>query len=515
MRVVTPQEMSEIDGYTIREIGIPGVVLMENAAYRVTDQIIRHLGKQNGRNVVVFVGTGNNGGDGFAVARQLHNKKFNVIVYIVGDDSKIKGDALVNYHIVKKIGILVEKINTNITEDIIKNIMRSHVVVDAILGTGLKGEVRRNIQQVIEAINKYSKYTIAVDIPSGIDGGTGRICGTSIKADITVTFQLPKIGHLVYPGRDYTGELIIADIGIPPQAFENDGAKREMITKEHIKRYFGKRSNDTHKGSYGRVLVIGGSTGMTGAPTMTAQAALRSGCGLVKVAVGESLVDILENKLTEGMTVPLKEQKRGVLSIECISQLKPLIDQSDAIVFGPGIGTNEVNYNIIGKIIRYSDVPVIIDADGLNVLAGNLDCLKKANCPLVITPHPGEMARLKGVSIKEVQSHRLNIAEELSKTYNIITILKGASTVIASPEGKLAINNTGNPGMSTAGMGDVLAGIIASFIAQGIPLYDACYSGVFIHGVSGDQASKVKGEFGLIASDVIGMLPKAILCIND
>ena len=532
MKVVTPAQMNEIDKIAINEYGIPGIVLMENAALKVVEEIENALGVVSCKKILIFAGRGNNGGDAFAVARHLFNKGAAVNVYIIADRNSINGDAAVNLDILDKIGIETVEINgtcnkngicnkngtCNIKEgELIKQLKMqlafTDLVVDGIFGTGLKGEIKGITCEIIKIINDSSKTVISIDIPSGVNGTTGEVSGVCIKASKTVTFALPKIGLVLYPGCVYSGELVVADIGIPLKVMGSMDIKTSIIDRKMIPQWIPKRDKQTNKGDYGRVLIISGSKGMTGAGCLTARAAHRSGAGLVYLAVPESLGAIYGSSLTETITILLKDEGRGYILPENIELIEKHMEGKDVIAIGPGLSINNSTVEIVRRIVEYSTVPLVLDADALNAAAYDVSILKRLKTTAVVTPHPGEMARLTGKTTEQIQKDRINTAKEFACKWNVITVLKGWRTIIALPDGTIYINCTGNPGMATAGTGDVLTGLIAGFIAQGIqPHYAAC-AGVYIHGLAGDLAASKIGEHGIIASDLIDEIPYVIKTI--
>ncbi|NSW90378.1 MAG: NAD(P)H-hydrate dehydratase [Firmicutes bacterium] len=523
MQVVTPSQMGEIDARTINEYGIPGIVLMENAALKVLDEIEKMLGSVSYKRILVFAGKGNNGGDAFAVARHLFNKGAAVNVYIIANRNSIKGDAAINLAILDKIGLEPVEIkefddtkerNDSKAEQIkhLENQLASaDLIIDGIFGTGLKGEVTGIAAEIINMINSSGKTVISIDIPSGIDGTTGEVCGTCIKAHKTVTFGLPKIGLILYPGCEYTGELVVADISIPPKVIDSMDIKTNIIDERMVSLWIPKRAKQTNKGDYGRVLIISGSKGMTGAGCLAARAAHRAGAGLVYLAVPESLSTIYGASLTETITIPLKDEGKGYILSDNIEFLEKQMESKDVIAIGPGLSMNEDTIKLVRWIVENSTVSLVLDADALNITARDVSILKRLKTTAVITPHPGEMARLTGKSIEQVQRDRINTAKEFACKWEVITVLKGFRTVIALPDGTTYINLTGNPGMATAGTGDVLTGVIAGLMAQGIEPGFAAPAGVYIHGLAGDMASLKIGEYSLTASDLVEEIPYAIM----
>ncbi|GIW48070.1 MAG: bifunctional NAD(P)H-hydrate repair enzyme Nnr [Deltaproteobacteria bacterium] len=502
MKLATRKIIREIDRISIEEYGILGIILMENAGRAVAKVILNEF--PSARKVAVFAGSGNNGGDGFVVARHLISKGLEVTTYLVSDPSKYRGDALTNFEILKKIGgkIVEVKNGFSVYEG-------ADVIVDAIFGTGLDREVEGIHKQAIEFINSQPVPRVSIDIPSGLNTDTGFPLGTAVRADITVTFVLPKLGFAIYPGIDFTGKLYVADI-TTPKFLESD-IPFELITYDTVGKILKPRHPNTHKGTYGHLFILAGSPGKTGAATLTATGALRVGTGLVTVGVPESLNPIMEEKITEAMTEPIPETKDHTFGRESIGvALNIMSARKTALAIGPGISTTDDTAEFLYEILRNSSLPIVIDADGITLVARNPDILKETKVPVILTPHPGEMSRLTSKTVEEIQKDRIGIAMNFASMYNAYIVLKGARTVIATPSGKVFINPTGNPGMASGGMGDILTGVIGGFLAQRYNPEDACTLGVFLHGLAGDMVAEKKGEAGIIATDVGEMLPEAI-----
>lgn len=510
MITVTPDQMKEIDEYTINEIGIPGTVLMENAALAVVNEIIKDFGSVKDKEICVVAGRGNNGGDAFAIARHLFNKGAKVANILLAEKDTVSGDAHVNLEILDKMKInTIEVKNSSDLEEFKVILEKAEIVVDGIFGTGLKRDIEGLNKEVVNFINSIGKPVIAIDIPSGINGETGEIAGVCIKAYKTVTFAFPKIGHFVHPGCDYTGELVVADISIPQKALNNMEINHYSIDEEYVSKLIPKRRPDSNKGSYGKVLVVTGSVGMTGAGCLSGGAALRTGAGLVYLAVPASLISIYETGLIEAVKIPL-DDIGGVISGSSMAEIQRQFEKMDVIAVGPGLSTSGDVGQVVAGIVKGSTKPLVLDADGINAIAKDVSVLKKKSVQLVITPHPGEMARLTGTSVEEIQKNRIKAAREFSKNFEVITVLKGSRTIVASPDGRVYINTTGNSGMATGGTGDVLTGVISSFIGQGLEPLEAAVAGVYVHGLSGDIAAESIGEHGLTAGDLVEKLPLAI-----
>ena len=514
MKVANCEQMREIDRTAIEELGIPGIVLMENAALKVLEQIKDSESDITYKSIIIFCGKGNNGGDGFAVARHLFNMGANVLVVLLGDKKEIKGDALTNYSIIEKLGVkIVEVKDDTHLEEIAASLYLCDLVIDAILGTGTKGRITGVTGDVIQLINFSGRHTISIDIPSGINGDTGEICGDSVSADRTVTFVLPKIGLFSYPAADYVGKLIVADISIPNRIIQAQNININIVEKEYIKDLLPVRRRDSNKGDYGSSFIVAGSEGMAGAAAMTALACLRTGSGLVTLGVPRTLSGILAAKLTEAMVLPLEDDENGVISVNSIVTIVDKANRADVVVVGPGLSGNESIISVTEAILSESYSPVVVDADGINALSTNINVLKQCKCPVILTPHPGEMSRLTGLTVQHIQANRIEIARSFAQEWNVYLVLKGARTITAFPDGSIYINSTGNPGMATGGTGDALAGMIASLVGQGISIGDAAVAGVYLHGLSGDIAASSKGEYSLIATDLIEAIPSAIQTI--
>ncbi len=508
MKVVTPEQMNRIDRSCIEDFGIPGIVLMENAALRVVDEILRCLDNVRGKNIVLFAGKGNNGGDALAVARHLFNKGAAVRVFLLAEEAALTGDAATNYSILKAMGVPVELLLQGLQLEAVKAALgASELVIDGIFGTGLKRDVAGIAKQVIEAVNDSGKKVIAIDVPSGIHGESGRVLGTCVKADTTVTFGFPKLGLLVHPGCEYAGRLMVTDIGIPERAIDGIDINHEGIDEHQVSERIPKRFSNSNKGSYGKVFFVSGSRGMTGAGCLAGKAALRTGAGLVYLGVPGSLSAIYDTAVPETVTVPLEDHEKGVLSRECTGVLQAWMHKASVLAVGPGLSTHGDIVEIIRYILRNAKVPLVLDADALNAISSDIEMLKELKTDAVITPHPGEMCRLAGISVEDVQNNRIEVAREFSAKWKVTTVLKGAKTVVACPGGKVYINSNGNSGMAKAGTGDVLTGVVAGLIAQGAGVEAAAIAGVYLHGRAGDRVAQSKGEYGLIAGDLVEEIP--------
>lgn len=537
MKVVTAEEMREIDRITIKNYGISGTVLMERAGLAVAEKIKELFSVQRSGfskklrtpnsepvklKVIVLAGGGNNGGDGIVVARNLHEWGWNVKIILLSKENKLSPDCLLQYKIAKKSGVPVE-----FRDYITEKDLHSALVVDAIFGTGLSKNITGKTAEIISFINASDAPVISVDIPSGISSDTGQIMGEAVRADYTVTFGLPKRGHLLYPGADYTGRFFIEDIGFPEELLHSEKLKTELLEKRDISLLIPERQRYSHKGDYGHVLVIAGSRGKTGAAFMCAKACLRSGAGLVTIGVPESLLDVFQSRATEDMTLPLPDKGDGTLSSKALEKiLEFLFEKADVLAIGPGISVTDDTKKLVRELLLNSTAPAVIDADAINSLEGNKQILKKARSPIILTPHAGEMARLRqglgvrgqGLAEKElrnkIEKDRINTAVSFAKETGTYLVLKGMPTVIAEPEGRAFINPTGNSGMASAGTGDVLTGMVSGFLGQGLNPLEASILGVYMHGLAGDIAAKNKGEHSLIASDITDAIPEAFLSLG-
>lgn len=539
MKVVTAHEMQEIDRRTIRKYGIPGRVLMERAGVAVAAKVKELFGRKK---TIVLAGGGNNGGDGLVAARELFNDEWNVKVLLLTKGDKLSPDCLSQFRIAKEIGVPIE-FRTQITGAD----LHGAVVVDAILGTGLNKDIGGEMARVITFLNDSGSPVLSVDIPSGISADSGQVMGVAVKADHTVTFGLPKRGHLLYPGADHAGRLFIEDIGFPEDLLTSDELEVEVMEKDALSHLVSERPKHSHKGDYGHVLVVAGARGKTGAAFLAAKTCLRAGAGLVTLGVPESLMDVFQGRVTEEMTLPLPDRGDGTLSSRAADTiLRFLAEKADVLCIGPGIGISSETGKLMADVILSSRAPLVVDADGINSLSeaggkgkGAMEILKKVHSPVILTPHPGEMARLlrgardkeqgarkseaagfpprrvaSGDSLRdEIERDRINTAVNFAGEAGTYLILKGVPTIVAEPEGRAFINSTGNPGMATAGAGDVLTGMVCSFLAQGLDPLNASLLGVFMHGLAGDLAAREKGMHSLIASDIIDALPAAFKVI--
>ena len=507
MLLVTAEEMREIDRQTIEGIGIPGIVLMENAGSSVAKKIKELV--PNTAKVIILAGHGNNGGDGFVVARHLGNQGYDVETWLIGDIRKCSHDTLINFHALVHSGYKMK-----FWDEKNDNLLKIHmddadVIVDALLGTGAIGELREPFGDIVQFANEKKALRIAVDMPTGVNSNTGEVGETVFSADYTITFALPKLGQFLYPGASYVGELIIADISIPSIIYRTIDQKNHLINHQMVKDLLPKRNKNSHKGIYGHALLLGGSKWMPGAPTLATLAALRIGAGLTTIAVPDSIQSMVFNHVPEAICLGLPETFTGYFALSSLELLNFEEGKYSAIGVGPGLGIWDEGRNWLIKILKSTSQPLVIDADGLNLLTDDLDLLKARQGPIILTPHPGEMARLLKKDTSYVEKNRVQAAIHMSITYKVYTILKGANTIIATPAGEIYLNTTGGPELAKGGTGDVLTGIITGLLAQKLEVKDAIILGVYLHGLAGSLASS-PSNYSTLASDVIDKIGSAI-----
>lgn len=511
MRIVTGKEMKKIDTWAIHEIGIPSLLLMENAGISVVKKIKEIFKDVKGKNITILVGKGNNGGDALVVARHLCQLGVETKLFLLYPPDVFTNDAAANWHIIEESGLKWHLLTDDNSFYLLKlSLNKSDLVVDGIFGTGFRGNPSEKIGKVIRTVNEYSCPVLAIDIPSGVDADTGQVGEPCIKADYVVSFAWPKRGLLVYPGKKMVGELEVVDISIPLRGLNILETEQYYINRNVAKTCMPALQWEGHKNSYGHVLVIAGSQGMTGAAALASKAALRVGAGLVTTCLPESLADLFDAAYPEILTKGIAETRDRTLSFSAWQEIQGYLKDKKTVVFGPGLTAQPEIRDILLKLMENTNIPLVIDADGLNVLAQDTSILSHVKSSVVLTPHPGEMGRLVGLSTEDVQANRVEVAQLAAKELNAIIVLKGAATLVAAPDEKLFINSTGCPALATAGTGDVLAGTIGGFIAQGVEPVNAAVLGVYIHGLAGDYAAQERGMRGVIASDVLDKLPFAI-----
>jgi len=503
MKVSSVEEMRNLDRKAIEKFKTPDTILMENAGQAVYFVIHNEFGIM-GKRFIIFCGIGNNGGDGFVVARKLLSNGGIVTVFLLGDSEKLTGCAKDNFDIISTLPIQIERLTS--VKQITAPLLFCDAVVDAIFGTGLTRDVGGIYKEAIELINESDATTFSVDIPSGINGDTGQIMGSAVRADYTITFGLPKLGNVLFPGFDLCGKLYVTHISFPPSLYNTDNITIETNDPFPIP----ERNDDTHKGSYGKVLFIAGSSHYLGAPYFSALSFLKAGGGLSYLASPESITNFLANKGSEIVFAPQKETDEGSLSIKAKDQLLEFSDRVDMVVMGPGLSLHEETQELVRELAPLIKKPLIIDGDGITAVSKDINMIKKRKEVTILTPHFGEMSRITKADRGEIQKNRVPVLCKTCKELNAIVILKGAHTLIGYPDERIFINMSGNPGMATAGSGDVLVGTIAAMFGIGFPVEKSTRMGVFIHGLAGDLAMRDIGEDGIIAGDIMNYLPEAV-----
>jgi hydroxyethylthiazole kinase-like uncharacterized protein yjeF len=512
MKIATAQQIRNIDRRAIREFGIPGMVLMENAASAVMAEMEKFFDGLGHMRIGIVCGKGNNGGDGLALARRLSIRGAAVRVVLLSPFSAVTGEAKINLAILRRMDVdIIQHAAMRSLADIIS---WSDVLVDAVLGVGLSSPLKGVYAQAVTMMNAAGRHIVAVDIPTGIDADTGAVMGTAVKADLTVTMGLLKRGLILYPGALHAGTVRVADIGIPSGAIEKENINLALLDRGSAWGVIPSRQRDAHKGDYGHLMVVGGSPGKAGAAAMAARGALRTGAGLVSVATPNAIVPIIQSQLAEAMCIPSAESIEGTLGIGAVDELLKAADAMSAVAIGPGLSTHFETVQAVRNLIQSMACPLVVDADGLNALAGHTNILKRTKAPVILTPHPGEMGRLLSIAAADVQKDRVGVASRFAREFNVTLVLKGAGTVVAVPDGRVFINSSGNPGMATGGTGDVLTGMIGGLLAQGFTSGQAACMGVYLHGLAGDLAAKEKGEAALIAGDLIEKIPEAMNAVT-
>jgi len=504
--------MRDADRRTIEEIGIPSIVLMENAGRQAVAAMEAAYDDLATSQVGVLCGRGNNGGDGFVVARTLVQRGIDVGVFLLGSVSEISGDARINLEVLGRIGLTVVEITTAQEWELhFTEISECDLVVDAILGTGFRGQLSGLLETVVADVNALGVPIVSIDLPTGVSADTHVVDGTAIDASMTVTLGAPKIPLVFPPADSHGGDLVIADIGIPYPVFEElDGEYLEILTRERMREIVPARVADSHKGDFGRVLVVAGSNGRTGAAHLSAVGALRSGAGLVTIATPRSCVPVIAAMAPEYMTEGLDETASGTIDYGAIDRVLDI--KADVIAVGPGLGQAPSTSAFVHALLERAGVPLVLDADALNAFVGEPERLMgRDGVDVIITPHPGEMARLLNTSIEKVQADRLKHAREFAAAHKVHVVLKGHRTVIAGPDGRTFVNLTGNAGMATGGTGDLLTGMLAAWFAQLLDAEAACKLAVYLHGTAGDLAEADEGEVALIATDIAARLGDAVL----
>lgn len=520
MKILTADQMQRIDRLTTERYGVPSLTLMENAGSGVIEFLVKHFDPLDQQTIAVFCGKGNNGGDGMVVARLLQEKGLSPRVLLLADPGALRGDAAVNYRRLTQAGSPEIVASPTAWRSVKTSLSNTTLIIDALLGTGLSKPLEGFLLEVVQDLNNAfpGASRVSVDIPSGLSADSGELIGPCIHANATVTFTAPKHAHVFPPACEKAGEWRVHQIGTPREALENDPALFLTLTcREDVVWLTNKRKIDAHKGSYGHVLILAGSEGKAGAAAMCAKSALRSGAGLVTVATPKSSLPVVAAHGMEFMTEPLPETEEGSASAQVLAsgQMDRLAEGKSVLAVGPGLGAAAETAQLVREVVNRSLLPVVLDADGLNAFAGRIQELQAANRVRVLTPHPGEMARLSGLKTTDVQSRRVEIARDFAINHKIYLVLKGARTLVASPDGSVAVNPTGNPGMATGGTGDCLTGIIAGLLAQfpGKAVGEVLAAAVYLHGLAGDFAAKKMGEASMVAGDLLDAIPRAWLSL--
>ncbi|HUZ46069.1 MAG TPA: NAD(P)H-hydrate dehydratase [Terriglobia bacterium] len=516
MKILAAAEMQEIDRLTTERYGVPSLTLMENAGRGVVEFLVRRFPPLEGRKIVILCGRGNNGGDGFVVARLLRDKGLKPRVLLLADPAKLRGDAAVNYERLAESGPPESVPDPAAWRGIKDGLCDCTLLIDAMLGTGLTKPLGGFLLEVVLGIPSVfpQAQIVAVDLPTGVLADTGDLIGESVHADASVTFTAPKIAHLFPPACRRAGDWVVKAIGTPPEALETDpDLFLNVLQAGDLGWLVRPRELESHKGSYGHVLVLGGSVGKTGAAAMAAKAALRAGAGLVTVATAKSALPVIAAYSMEVMTEPLPETDSGTVSLRALEGglLDKLVEGKSVLAVGPGLGLHPETMELVRKVVNKYDLPVVLDADGLNAFAGCIQTLRAGRRVRVLTPHPGEMGRLTERATATIVASRLEVARDFAKAHGVQLVLKGFRTLAASPEGQVWVNPTGNPGMATGGSGDVLTGVAAGLLAQypDRSATEVTAAAVYLHGLAGDIAARELGEASMIAGDILDALPGA------
>ena len=504
--------MQELDRRTITEHGIPGLTLMENAGRGVVESMEKHIGRLAGTRPLIVCGKGNNGGDGFVVTRLLAAKKAKPDCVLLGRAADLSGDALTNCQRLADSGFAVREVSSR--ADIEPLFQNRKLIVDAIFGTGLTRAPAGLAAEAVELINSSGSYVVAIDLPSGLHSDTGVPYEPCIRANLTVTMALPKLGLWLYPGRTLAGSVEVVDIGIGTKDEGQSGTGDEgpgtwLLDAARIRAILPPRKPDGNKGTFGRALLVVGSRSYSGAAVLAGRTAVRSGCGIVQLAVPEGILDVVAASVVEAIKSPLPQTADAALSPAALEALLDMSAEAQAVAIGPGIGTDRRTRKLELDFLTEVEKPTVVDADGINNLVGRLDLLPRIKPPLVLTPHPGEFSRLTGLKPADINADRVGVSRKFATERKVVLVLKGASTVIAAPDGTAYVNPTGNSGLASGGTGDVLTGLIAGLMAQGMTPLDAACAGVFLHGLAADIAVQSLTAYCLAAGDLPRFLPQA------
>ena len=508
MRILDAESMRQVDRAAIENFGIPSLVLMENAAIGLADAVGDSY--PDAISASIFCGPGNNGGDGLALARHLSVRGYHVDICLFTASGSLSGDLQAQFNICQNQGLLIREIGSeDDIHDAVSVASRMDIVVDALFGIGLSRPLEGQFASIVEALNRLPVPILAVDLPSGLSGSRGDIPGPHIRADLTVTFAAPKLAHVFSPAAEAVGEVVVTDLGIPPELVERAAGDLNLLVGRELQDLLFPRPLSAHKGDFGHVILVAGSIGKAGAAILAARSAVRSGAGLVTVAVPESIVQTVDGGSLESMTLPLPCGEDGGLTELAAARIEEFSADKDVLAVGPGLGLSASTTHTVQGLITHSTLPLVLDADGLNAVGGRLEILRDRTAETILTPHPGELGRLLGVSAVEVENSRLEITREAAKKTGSIVVLKGHRTLIADSEAGVFVNPTGNPAMASGGSGDVLTGMVAALLGQGLSALDAARLGVYLHGSAGDLVARGEFSIGLTASDLVTAIPEA------
>lgn len=508
MYLVTSQQMRAIDQKAINEYNFPEAVLMENAGRAVTEVLAAKFPNLVDQHITIAVGTGNNGGDGLVIARYLHKLGAKVKVFLAAE-KELNPSTQLNLNILEKLPVKIYPLDTENSVHLFKvAINTTDIFIDALLGTGLNRPLSPLLAEIVDIVNKRTCLTVAVDVPTGLNCDTGEIYGNCLVADYTIGIALPKQGYYLNKGVKYCGEITIVDIGFPEELLAECGLQTYLLDSDYLQTHLQQRQRNSHKGTYGHLLLVGGSMGMSGAVTLAARSSYRAGVGAVSCAVPADIQLQVAVNIPEAMVYPVNEG--AVFTDEALEKIDNLLKGKKAVVLGPGMGKTEYIGQLVQYILQESTCPIVLDADGLNALNGDMELLNLAKAPLILTPHPGEMARLLGTDTKNVQNNRLETAGKFAAAHQVWVILKGANTIIAAPSGEIYLNTIDSPALAVAGSGDVLAGILGALLAQGMSPEEACCMAVRLHGEAGVLLAEQMGTISTQAGDIIEVLPQLL-----
>lgn len=519
--LLTSEEMRRSDSIAIKRFHMPGLALMENAGHEVSNVVAQLLGDVRNKHILILCGKGNNGGDGFVAARHLANQGAQIDLFLIGKRREVRGDAKLNLEILLKIARGNSLVSVTEFRSLKQLASTKHpdLIIDALLGTGSSGELRPPYRGIVNWVNSQKVQKLAVDIPTGVDADSGFVPEVAIKADVTVTMAAKKVGLVVGKGSAHAGKIKIASIGMPTGALDQSKPRSFLVELEDVRRVLPPRPFNAHKHSVGKLLVIAGSRGLTGAAALTCESAMRAGAGAVVLLTPDVVYPILGRKLTEVMVHPIKSTSQGNLGLDALPVVEKFTEWADAVVIGPGISTAEETRRLVLSVMKSCPRPLLMDADALNALATHQDggsvVRARRRLTTLLTPHVGELSRMTGFTSEEIERDRVAVARAVAHKFKCTLVLKGAPTVVATPVGELFVNSTGNPGLATAGSGDVLAGILGTLLAKGLSVSNAAFAGVYLHGLAADLASKRYGQESMVAGDVIEFLPAAFQVILE